>query len=54
MGGVILIMTAICRTAECEANGIPNVYEQESGVDFVVHCGQCQHAIEDITATPKE
>jgi len=54
MSEIVFIMTAICRTAECEANGISNVYEQESGVDFVVHCGQCQHAIEDITVRPKE
>ena len=54
MSEIVFIMTAICQTAECEANGIPNVYEQEDGIDFVVHCGQCQHVIEDVTATPKE
>lgn len=53
MGNVIFIATAICRTAECEVNGIPNVYEQEDGIPFVVHCGQCRNQIEDITLVEK-
>lgn len=54
MSEAILIITATCRTLGCDANGIPNVYEREDGIDFVVHCGQCQSVIEDVTATPKE
>ena len=54
MSEAISIITAICQTSGCVANGIPNVYEREDGIDFVVHCGQCQHVIEDVTATPKE
>jgi hypothetical protein len=54
MGEIVLIATAICRTADCEENGIPNVYEQESGVDFFVHCGQCQNQIGDITLSEKD
>ena len=54
MSETVFIITAICQTTGCVASGIPNVYEREDGIDFVVHCGQCQHAIEDITATPKE
>jgi hypothetical protein len=54
MGEIVFIVTAICRTAECEANGILNVYEQEDGIDFVVHCGQCQNQIGDITLSEKD
>jgi len=53
MSEIVFIVTAICRTAECEANGISNVYEREDGIDFIVQCGQCQNAIEDITTTIK-
>jgi hypothetical protein len=54
MSETVFIITAICQTTGCVASGIPNVYEREDGIDFVVHCGQCQHIIEDIAATPKE
>ena len=54
MSEIVFDITAICHTESCEASGIPNVYEREDGIDFVVHCGQCQNIIEDITATPKE
>jgi uncharacterized Zn finger protein len=54
MSEIALIITATCRTAGCSEDGVPNVFERESGIDFVVHCGQCQNIIEDITATPKE
>jgi uncharacterized Zn finger protein len=54
MSEIALIITATCKTPGCSQLGIANVFEQESGIDFLVHCGQCQHIIEDITATPKE
>jgi uncharacterized Zn finger protein len=54
MSEIVLIITATCKTPGCSQLGIANVFEQESGIDFVVHCGQCQHVIEDITTVPKE
>jgi uncharacterized Zn finger protein len=54
MSEIVLIITATCKTPGCSQLGIANVFEQESGIDFVVHCGQCQHIIEDIATTPKE
>jgi hypothetical protein len=54
MGEIVFIVTAICRTTGCVASGIPNVYEREDGIDFVVHCGQCQNQIGDITLSEKD
>ncbi len=54
MGEIVFIVIAICQTNECVASGIPNVYEQEDGIDFVVHCGQCQNQIVDITLSEKD
>lgn len=54
MSETVMIITAICRSEGCSAAGLQNVFEQETGIDFVVHCGQCQHVIEDITTAPKE
>jgi hypothetical protein len=54
MGETVMIITAICKAGGCPAAGVQNVFEQETGIDFVVHCGQCQHVIEDITTAPKE
>ena len=54
MSEAVVIITAICQTEGCSAAGIQNVFEQETGIDFVVHCGQCQHVIEDIATAPKE
>lgn len=51
---VVLLVTATCRTESCPENGKPNVFERESDIEFVVYCGQCQHAIEDITTKEKE
>ena len=54
MSETVVIITAICRTEGCPAAGFQNVFEQETGIDFVVHCGQCQNIIEDISTKPKE
>lgn len=54
MSEIVMIITAICRTEGCPAAGFQNVFERESGIDFAVHCGQCQHAIEDITTKERE
>ena len=54
MSEAVVIITAICQTEGCSAAGLQNVFEQETGIDFVVHCGQCQNAIEDITTKERE
>jgi hypothetical protein len=53
MSEIILVITATCRTVGCEQNGVAHVFEQESGIDFVVHCGQCNNPIEDVSSAPK-
>ena len=53
MEDIILIVTAICRTNGCSQENISHSYEQESNIDSIVSCGQCQNVINDITSQPK-
>lgn len=54
MSEIVMLITATCRTSGCSQNGVANVFERESDIDFIVYCGQCQNQIEDISTTQKE
>ena len=54
MSANVMIITSVCRTDGCSAAGFQNVFEQESDVDFVVSCGQCQNIVTDISMVEKE
>lgn len=49
----ILIITATCRTVGCEQNGVAHVFERDLDTELVVHCGQCQNVISDVSETPE-
>lgn len=53
MGENILIITATCRTAGCEQNGVAHVFEREQDIEFSLGCGQCNNPIEDVSSAPK-
>jgi hypothetical protein len=53
MGEILLIISATCRTVGCDQNGVSHVFEQETNIDFSVHCGRCQNQIEDIQTEEK-